>query len=125
MCSCHSVAADRLYDVSVRCAMSNRALSKGSAHRPAVASGLAIDDKAARYPALGGVSVSCFGMDMAGRFHPTAIEVLRRLAGLARDRMVEREVRPAAILRRWQHQLQAALVRSLAVALLAACNNGR
>ena len=54
--------------------------------------------------------------------HPSAEEELRRLAGLARDRLIERGIRPAAFLRRWRHQMLAALARSTAFALLYALN---
>ena len=105
VCSCHPVAPDVFYDVSVRNAFSSRALTKGSARRPAVAASLAIEDKRARYPARGGVDVLCFASETSGRIHPAADEELRRLAGLARDRLIERGVRPGALLRRWRHQL--------------------
>ena len=122
VCSCHAVAPDRLYDVSVRNAVSSRALAKGSARRPAVAAGLALEDKRARYPAQGGVEVFCFALETAGRFHPAADEELQRLADLARDRLTERGVRPGAMLRRWRHQVQAALFRSIAASLLSAAS---
>ena len=120
VCSCHPVAPDVFYDVSARNAFSSRALTKGSARRPAVAASLAIEDKRARYPARGGVDVLCFAAETSGRIHPAADEELRRLAGLARDRLIERGVRPGALLRRWRYQLLAALARSIASALLAA-----
>ena len=118
--SCHAVAPDMLYDVSVRSAVSGRAIAKGSARRPGVAATLAIHDKDKRYPPRGGVAVTCFAVETGGRFHPTAEEELHRLAGLARDRLVERGIRPGAMVRRWRHQLQAALARSIAAALLSA-----
>ena len=118
VCSCHSVAPDRLYDVSIRNAISARALAKGSARQPAVATDIACADKARRYPPRGGCEVFCFAMETAGRFHPSADEELRRLACLASDRCIERGIRPAASMRRWRHQLQAALMRSIAAAFL-------
>ena len=127
--SCHPVAPDMLYDVSVRNAVSSRALTKGSARNPGVAAELALKDKEARYPARGGIAVFCFAAETGGRLHSAADEELRRLASLARDRSTEAGIRHRVFLRRWRHQLVAALARSVAAALLAASaghgSNGR
>ena len=72
----------------------------------AVAADLAVTDKAARYPPRGGCEVFCFAIETGGRFHHGTEEELKRLAGLARDKCIERGVRPAALLRRWRHQVQ-------------------
>ena len=71
----------------------------------------------------------CFAAETGGRLHSAADQELRRLASLARDRSTEAGIRHRVFLRRWRHQLVAALARSVAAALLAASaghgSNGR